>query len=59
VIERRLHLNNIKKEEGLKLNQAWNPIIRLLWPSDADKLESIQGDKLQDGHVEQWLMEIS
>jgi hypothetical protein len=59
VKERRLHSNNIKREEGFKLNQAWNPIIRLLWLSDADKLDSIQGDKLQDGHVKQWMMEIS
>jgi hypothetical protein len=58
VIERRLRSSNIKREEGFKLNQAWNPIIRLLRLSDADKLDNIQGDKLQDGHVKQWLMEI-
>jgi hypothetical protein len=59
VIKRRLHPHNIKREEGFKLNQAWNPIIRLLWLSDADRLGNIQGDKLQDVHVRQWLMETS
>jgi hypothetical protein len=47
------------KKGSRKLNQAWSPIIRLLWLFDADKLDSIQGGKLQVDYVKQWLMVIS
>jgi hypothetical protein len=46
-IEIRLHLNNINREEGFNLSQAWNPAIEILQTNT-------RHDRSRDGQEKQW-----
>jgi hypothetical protein len=47
--EMRLHSNSIKKEEGFRLSEVWNPTTILLRHSNTYRL-----DKISDKHREEY-----
>jgi hypothetical protein len=48
-IEIRLNLNNINREEGFKLSQAWNLAIKILQSNDPDSTNNTTRGRFQDG----------